>query len=124
MTELERHHCHSEWLAFQKSQKKDGPEPPPGYKDCLNCQLRDDYETTEEKAEFCESSCPFDDPKEYPPSPSVHFIKCALWAKLPDVFLAKYAEKIGLRTCMDVHEMKQYREDRKMASMMGASLLG
>ena len=120
--DLERTQRHSEWLAWWKSPKTDkGPDPGPGYKDCRNCPLREEYDEPEERAEFCVTQCPYADE---PSGPSRRYIEANLWANLPDVFLAEYGMEIGLSMCMDVQAIKNYREDQKWSAALGVSALG
>ena len=115
MTELERQARHEAYLQWIKSLKKEGPCPAPGYKDCFNCQIREEYDP-EDRQEFCENSCPFlaADPN-LPTHAPVAYILAELWADLPDVFLEKYALEIGLRMCLQVSRIKRHREDRRMS---------
>jgi hypothetical protein len=109
MTESERQRAHGEWLAwFKKSldERKQEPMPAPGYKDCRNCALREDYETNEEKEQFCDTDCPYTDE---PEGPSVGFLRALLWSRLPDVFLLEHAGELGVRFCMRVQEIKEQR---------------
>ena len=116
MTELERQARHQAYLQWTQAIKPEGACPAPGYKDCYNCTVRPDYDP-EDRQEFCETECPYDDLPRHPP---FSFMLAELWADLPDVFLEKYAGRIGLRMCLEVSRIKRHR----MAQMMGAKLLG
>ena len=120
MTEPERQARHEAYLQWTKALKKEGACPAPGYKDCYNCPIREDYEP-EDRAEFCTTSCPYDDLPTHAPTP---YLLAELWADLPDVFLADHARGIGLRMCLEVSRIKKHREDKRMAALMGAKLLG
>ncbi len=98
--------------------------PPPGYKDCHNCTFREDYDP-EDRQEFCGNHCPhLEADPDLPTHPPPAFMLAELWADLPDVFLEKYADRIGLRMCLEVSRIKRHRENERMSALMGVRLLG
>ena len=123
MTEPERQARHEAHLQWVKSLKREGACPSPGYKDCFNCTLREEYEP-EDREEFCQSCPVLEADPGLPTHPPVAYLLAELWADLPDVFLADHARGIGLKMCLEVSRIKKHREDKRMAALMGAKLLG
>jgi len=90
-------------------------DPGPGYKDCVNCPLRREYDTVEERAAFCAESCPYDvdeNGAKMPAGPSVRFVAAQIWSRLPDSVLSANAEEMGIRFLMDVEALKEERGAR------------
>jgi hypothetical protein len=116
--DLNRRSQHSKWLAWWKSDKTDkGPDPGPGFKDCQSCPLRDEWDTLEERADFCTNNCPYEDA---PTGPSVRFLEADMWSRLPEVFLNEHGLELGLTRCLEIQAIKEHRQ----AEMMGAGLFG
>jgi len=122
--ELRAQEEHGRWLAGLRpgAPKWKGPGPAPGacYKDCPNCPVRPEQEP-EDRAAFCARWCPWDD---LPAGPSMRFRRAAIWASLPEGLLNAEAVALGVRFCMDVQAIKEWREAKKMEAMMGAGFRG
>lgn len=116
--ELERLSRHAEWVSYYRHGRTGGPPPAPEYKDCRNCPLRGEYDTLQERAEFCESACPWPD---LPPGPPSRFTRALLWSQMPEGFLVEYAAEIGLDMVMDAQAIRMDREQRRMMPVMGSS---
>jgi len=105
MTDRQRHRDHAKWLSWQQGDRK-GPQPPPGYKDCANCELREEYDTQEERAEFCATQCPWDD---LPVAPGERFLMAAYWSRLPEAIIAKHESEIGIAMLFEIQSMREER---------------
>lgn len=115
--ELKRQREHGAWLAWKRSARPEGSEPPAGYKDCRNCTLRSDLEDLEQRVRFCATDCPFAD---LPVGPSRDFVAASLWAGLPEAFLVEFAADLGWPMVLGIAMLRQVRE----AERMGARFLG
>lgn len=120
---LGRLNRHEAWRAWKEG---DGPEPPPGYRDCPSCKLRDTQAyTAKEKADFC-AACPYleADPK-LPLSMAElgsDYIRAQLLASLPTEAVQLMAARLTFRELRNMQTIREYKESQRMAALMGVSL--
>lgn len=107
MQDRQRRREHGKWVSWlENDDAKKGPQPPPGYKDCRSCNLRDDWDTLSDKTRFCEEQCPYDD---LPTSPSLRFLIADEWSRLPEAILAKYEAELDMDLLFEIQALREER---------------
>jgi len=86
---MEEHRKWLRWLEQRREAIADGHKephmPPPSFKDCQNCHIREDCASEQERREWC-SKCPLEAGSVWdtlPPTPSERYHVVSEWANLP-----------------------------------------
>lgn len=110
--ELEAYDAHRKWRKWYEGDKE-GPQPPPSYKDCRNCRERDDKRTDEAAAAMCRE-CPWERGSEWeslPPGPPRRFYYLQELAAYGDAVCVDWYRR-GLLTDQDMRDLETIRRWR------------
>lgn len=116
--ELAAREEHGKWIRWWNDEKRSGPQPPPAYRDCRNCQHAS--QEAEDRLTTCHP-CLYEDATDWeslPPCPPLRWYRILALSRYgPEVCADWYRQ--GRISEADMRDLTTLREHRQ-AQMMGA----